>query len=198
MPYRPVTVSAAGGPETFWVRIADDAVADWLAERSHLRECGYPDRPPDVDTSSLRVWVPRPGEHATRQFGDRAGRFRLAADPTGFPVYAVSWRHGDVMASSVLATGFPDGSILSRVTIDGPAGESRVDKARLHGPEEDPAAVWEEVETIVAFIDCYSGWDPGDPQVIDYCDFVALDTEVAAAEAEARAAGLLADRRRDC
>ena len=36
------------------------------------------------------------------------------------------------------------------------------------------------------------GWQPRDPMVTTYLDFVALDAEVETAEAEARAAGLLA------
>jgi len=49
------------------------------------------------------------------------------------------------------------------------------------------------VETIVAAInEAPMGWQPRDPMVTAYLDFVALDAEVETAEAEARAAGLLA------
>ena len=64
-------------------------------------------------------------------------------------------------------------------------------------PQEDAERVGLEVETIVAFIDRSYPWDVGDPQVTDYGDFVALDEELAAAEEEARAAGLLSKSRLD-
>ena len=70
-----------------------------------------------------------------------------------------------------------------------------MDKARVYGANEDPDAVWQQVETIVAFVDrSHPLWEPGDPQVTDYSDFVALEEELAAARVEARLAGLLADR----
>lgn len=40
-------------------------------------------------------------------------------------------------------------------------------------------------------------WEPGDPQVTDYADFMAREEELALADAEARAAGLLLERKPD-
>ena len=46
MPYREIHI----GKETFITRVSDEAIKDWLGKREHLRNRGYPDRPPDVDT----------------------------------------------------------------------------------------------------------------------------------------------------
>lgn len=179
-------------PEKLWVRIPDTAVAEWLRERQRLRRSGYPDRPPDVDTPTLRVWLARPGEEALRYF--RESRGTASAVAGGFPAYTAVWHQGETLGAKVIVTGVQDGSFRSRVIIDGPNSERRVDKARLYGPKEDAEAVWQQVETIVAFIDrSHPLWEAGDPQVTDYADFVALEDELAAAEA--RAAGLLLDGR---
>ena len=63
MPYRRIRLpSESGHPEPFWVRVPNGAVVEWLGERDRLRADGYPDRPPDIDTPTLRVWLPRPAE----------------------------------------------------------------------------------------------------------------------------------------
>lgn len=192
MPYRAVTVQTDDGrAETYQVRISDAAVAEWLMERSRLQRCGYPDRPPDVDTPTLRVWLARPGEERLLYFRNGPTGVRSAAD-SSFPVYTASWHQGDMLGAKVIVTGFFDGSFLSRVIVDGTTGEPTIDKARLHGTDEDPTAIWADVETIVAFIDrSHPHWDAGDPLVTDYADFVALDAELVAAEADAHAAGFL-------
>lgn len=43
--------------------ISDEAVREWEAVRElNQRTSGYPDRPPDVDTPTVRAWVIHPGE----------------------------------------------------------------------------------------------------------------------------------------
>ena len=195
MPYRPISVRTPGARvETFLTRVTDAALAEWLVERSRLRRLGYPDRPPDIDARTVRLWLARPGEERLAYFA--AARARLPA--TSFPVYSVTWHRGDAEGAKVLVTGFADGSFLSRVVLEGVAGEPRIEKARRYPPEMDPADVWQQVETIVAVTDhAPGGWERGDRLVTDYVDLQALDAEIALAEAEARAAGLLAPRRFD-
>jgi hypothetical protein len=194
MPYRPITLPSKNGHrETVVVRVSDAAVAEWLPERAHLRHRGYPDRPPDIDTPTLRAWVPRLGEQGLPYFRDRSGRSTGPEDALVFPVFTATWHQPSGVITKVLVTGMGDGSFLSRVLIVEPSGDCPVDKAHRLGPDIDPEAIWTEVATIIAFInESPMGWGPDDPLITDYLDFLALDQEVEAAEADARAAGLLA------
>ena len=71
-----------------------------------------------------------------------------------------------------------------------------MDKARRYAANVDPRLVGEQVETIVMAIDRRAmPWAPGDPIVTDDDDFVTFDAEVAAAETDARLAGLLSECR---
>jgi hypothetical protein len=193
MPYRQVSLLSENGlPETFWVRIPVDAVAEWLAERAGLRHRGYPDRPPDVDTATLRAWLPRLGEGALPYFRDLPARSTGTGGALIFPVFTASWHRLNGSTTKVLIHGSGDGSFTSRVVIVDPSGETPVDKVHRLGPDVDPAVVWAEIETIVRAInEAPMGWQPGDPVLTTYPDFLALDDELEAAEADARAAGLL-------
>jgi hypothetical protein len=195
MAYRRITViDPAGPPERFAVRVSDASVAEWLSERPRLRAEGYPDRPPDVDTATMRAWVARPDEQALPYFAKRGA---APPDPAGpaFPVFAAVWHGHDGLCAKLLLLGLVDGGFLCRVTVTDGAGSPEVDEAHRLGPELDPAAVWDEVETLVAFIDAVPmGWQPGDPLVSDYLDFQSFEAAVAEAEADAQAAGLLAPR----
>jgi hypothetical protein len=194
MPYRPIILPAEKGhPETHWVRIPDAAVAEWLAERAGLRRRGYPDRPPDIDTPTLRAWVPRLGEATLPYFRNLPARSAGTGDRLIFPVFTATWHRPNSTTTKVLVTGFGDGSFLSRVVIVDPSGDCPVDKARRIGADVNPDAVWAEVERIVAFInEAPMGWQPRDPMLTTYLDFLDLDAETELAEAEARTAGLLA------
>jgi hypothetical protein len=192
VPYRSVTLSAGSSqPETFSVRVPDMAVEAWLAERQRLRAQGYPDRPPDVDTLTLRAWLPRPGEHDHPYFAGRATPRPMAESI--WPIYTALWHAPERATTKVLVSGTGDGGIRSRVVVEHSTGERPVDKVKVYPPDADPDTVWREVETIVMAIDAARlGWGPDDPMVTTYLDFVALDDEVQEVEAEARAAGLLA------
>ena len=194
MPYRPISLPSENGlPETVWVRVSDAAVAGWLPERAGLRQRGYPDRPPDVDTATLRAWLPRLGELALPYFRGNLARSAGTGDALVFPVFTATWHRPTGVTTKVLVTGMGDGSFLSRVVIVEPSGDCPVDKAHRLGPDINPDAVWAEVETIVRAInEAPMGWGPNDPLVTTYPDFLVLDDEVDAAEADARAAGLLA------
>ena len=194
MPYRLISITVENGqPETLWVRVTDAAVAEWLRERARSKHRGYPDRPPDIDTPTLQAWLPRLGEQALPYFRDHLAQSAKPGGTQMFMVFTATWHRPNGVITKVLVTGMGDGSFLSRVVIVEPSGETPVDKAHRLGPDIDPDAVWAEVETIVraineAPIDC----GPEDPMVTTYVDFAALNDEIETAEAEARAAGLLA------
>ena len=192
MPYRLITLPAENGlPETVMVRISDAAVAEWLLERADLKRHGYPDRPHDVDSPTLRAWLPRPGEYDHPYF---AGRSAVLGDAESiWPVYTAIWHAPDRATTKVLVSALGDGAIVSRVIIEHPSGERPVDKVKKYPPDADADTIWREIETVVMAIDAAPlGWSPGDPLVTHYDDYLRLDAEVEAAEAEARAAGLLA------
>jgi hypothetical protein len=71
-----------------------------------------------------------------------------------------------------------------------------IDKGHLYPPSDDPDDVWDAVTRIVGFIDAADLWDDT-ALVTDYLDFVALDAEIEAAEADAVAAGLMTKRKLD-
>jgi hypothetical protein len=193
MPYRTYRVlSQDGQPETFVVRVDDRAIAEWPPERAHLKHRGYPDRPPDIDTPTLRAWLPRLGEQALPYFRDHPARSAGTGDALAFPVFTATWHRLSGTTTKVLVTGFGDGSFLSRVVIVNASGDSPVDRAHRLGPDVDPGAVWGEIETIVRAInEAPMVWQPRAPMVTTYVDFLVLDDEMEAAERDARAAGLL-------
>ena len=194
MPYRPISLPSENGlPETFSVRVPDAAVEAWLPERAALRHRGYPDRPPDIDTETLRAWLPRLGEGTLPYFRDLPARSAGTGNALAFPVFTATWHRPSGTTTKVLVTGFGDGSVMSRVVIVNASGDCPVDKAHCLGSDVSPDAVWGEIETIVRAInEAPMGWEPRVPMVTTYLDFVALDAEVETAEADARAAGLLA------
>ena len=194
MPYRLISIPVENGPpETLWVRVTDAAVAEWLRERARSKHRGYPDRPPDIDTPTLQAWLPRLGEQALPYFRDHLAQSAKPGGTQMFMVFTATWHRPNGVITKVLVTGMGDGSFLSRVVIVEPSGETPVDKAHRLGPDIDPDAVWAEVETIVRAInEAPMGWEPRDPMVTTYVDFAALNDEIETAEAEARAAGLLA------
>jgi hypothetical protein len=192
--YRPIRISAPDGPpETFWVRIPDAAVASWLAERPRLRMDGYPDRPPDVDTATLRAWLPRVGEETLRHVLAGGGARHQDGEGGSFMIATFVWHQHGGLTTKVLISGLADGSILSRVRIEDAATPAPVDKARRYGPEVDPDTAWSEIETVIQVINkSPMGWSPGDPKLTTYLDFLDLDREIAASGAEAAAFSLVA------
>lgn len=193
VPYRALLLrSPEGTAETHHVRVSDAAVVEWLRERDQLRAAGYPDRPPDVDTTTMRAWLPRLGEQGLPYFRDRADYPSVPSDAMRFPVYTAVWHAPGGLTTKVLVTGRGDGGFLSRVVVVHASGDCPVDKVHRLDPDADPDTVWAEVEAIVRAInEAPMGWGPDDPLVTTYPDFLTLDVEVETAEADARAAGLL-------
>lgn len=54
MPYRDFTLPDGSMVRT---RISDEGTLAWYKERDELAKKGYPDRPPDVDTDTMRSWA---------------------------------------------------------------------------------------------------------------------------------------------
>ena len=71
-----------GAAETFPVCVDDKALREWERHRVRLAAAGYPDRPPDFDSPSLRAWSTVPGT-PVRVDPEEAGELvaRLGADP---------------------------------------------------------------------------------------------------------------------
>src|ERR1035437_1996837 len=137
MPYRTFRVlSRDGQPETFVLGVDNRAVTEWLAERAELRRRGYPDRPPDIDTPTLRAWLPRRGEQGLLYFANR-----LLAKPAAesiWPVYTAIWHAPDRATTKVLVSGTGDGGIVSRVVIEHRSGRRPIDKVKVYPPDADP------------------------------------------------------------
>ena len=75
-----------------------------------------------------------------------------------------------------------------------PRGRGRdLDRRQGTPLSDDPDDVWDAVTRIVGFIDAAGLW-VAPALVTDYWDFLALEAEVEAAKADARAAGLLESR----
>lgn len=69
MPYRDFTLPDGRVVRT---RVSDKATLEWYEEREVLKRKGYPDRPPDVDTETTRMWCgpndPAMEQHMTSSF----------------------------------------------------------------------------------------------------------------------------------
>ncbi len=93
---------------------ADEAIARWLRERSRLRACGYPGRPPDIETAALRGWLPRPGEQALPYVAHQPTEAPGRRTDATFQVFTATWFHESGMGTKLIVTGYGDGSFLSR------------------------------------------------------------------------------------
>ena len=138
-------------------------------------------------SGTVRLWLPHAGEAGLPLLRD-------VSDATeSFPVLSVVWTRPDGLTAKVMVMGYADGSFTSRVSFEAPSGERTLDQTHHIDADVDPSEVGEEIETLLAMVDaCPGGWGPDQPVVTDYCEFVACDAEIALAEAEATAAGLLA------
>lgn len=191
-------------PETneariFNVRISDEGFADWLMNRDRLVEQGFPDRPPDVDTPTLRFWVQHPGEEKLPYFADAPKR-QSYLDPNliDYPVYIAHWHALDVAVRIALyvndhgpwriemhASGagvntipFAKMPISWQVAGEDAAGGRRA-RVRTGG------GFWADFERVMALINGSRDWGAGEPYVTTYVDFVEAEAEIMLAEADA-------------
>lgn len=127
-----------GTIEQFTTRISEQAVAEWLMDRDELRAAGVPDRPPDVDTPSLRGWAVRPGEENLPYFVEEAKRKTLGV----FPVMTLRWVN-EQRTLILLVTGWLDGGFSVDILDSNMAG---IAVHRDYGPDLPPDDVWEQIE----------------------------------------------------
>lgn len=102
MPYREVHI----GRETFVTRISDEAVQEWLDKREHLRNRGYPDRPPDIDTPLTRSWIAHPHEKTKIEM-----EVANSEIPASYPVYSLSFNINfghDLVVHKILVSAITD------------------------------------------------------------------------------------------
>jgi hypothetical protein len=178
VPYRDRVVKIDGRMEHFSVRVTDAAFAEWLGSRNRLRQQGFPDRPPDVDTPTIRAWVERPGEGGLPYFEQQREQEASGV----FAILTMAWHAGDFMVK-LYVTGFRDGSIH----VDAFQSHQGIEIAHVghqHGTEEDPDVVWADVEALIEMTDA-KGWVEGEPRVTWLSDFQAIDDELELARAEA-------------
>lgn len=175
MTYRQVVI----GDEHWSVRISDASVEQWLGIREQLRMAGYPDRPPDVDTPTIRAWVERPGEETLPYFSQR--REQEAAGY--FPVITMAWHAGGLMVN-LYVTGFADGSF----NLDAYQTHNGAQLAHVGvqaEPEGDLDEFWDRAEELMAEVDS-KGWLPDEPAVTWPWDFEAIEAELELATADAK------------
>ena len=178
MPYRRVAIAntSTGEVEEFLVRISARGIADWLGDRDSLRAQGRPDRPPDVDTDTLRTWVAWPGEENHPFFRDWNVGAQRGGRPAD-PVYSLSWHEGQRDAIlQVLA--FLDGEGGYEVTYSCSGGP---DLLKSYPSATPGGEVWAEVEDLVAALNV--GWGRT-PKVTAYLDARWFEADIALAEAE--------------
>jgi hypothetical protein len=181
MPYRRVAIAntATGEVEEFLVRISARGIADWLGDRDSLRASGKPDRPPDVDTDTLRTWVQWPGEENLPFFRDGNEAHAGATRPAD-AVYSLSWHEGQRNAFlQVLA--FLDDAGGYEVTYAGTPSNLPGDLVKSYPGSVPGDAVWAEVEEFVEALNV--GWSRT-PKVTSYLDARWFEAEIALAEAE--------------
>lgn len=178
MPYRTVKIIYPDGQEEeFRTRLGPEAFAEWTASRAELRTKGYPDRPPDVDTSKNRVWIPHPGEEGFEV--DPA----VAAGIPEFTVITYSWTEYPIRVLMAV-DGFGDGSFAVRSRGEDIATGARLhDVAKRYAPDADLDMVGDHVEEMVAFLNARD-WPEGQPVVADYEEYEEIMAESALATAE--------------
>ena len=106
------------------------------------------------------------------------------------------WHAPGGTTAKVIVTGTGDGGFVSRVVIVSASGECPVAKAHRLDPVADPDAVWDEVETILSAINgAPMGWGRTIRSSPPTWTSPRWTPRSRAAEADARAAGLLAAER---
>lgn len=186
MPYRDFTLPD-GRIER--VRVSDEAVMQWWRERSHGTGAGYLDRPPDFDSETQRVWIPRPGEegwveNALRRQGDRINRqhdfcaYTLAINTPGMvQKVIVNWRAGRWDVHGIVKM-IADGSTVLTVDAEPDADGDIADVVNLLIER------FAEVESAMAVL---TDWTPEPWMETTYEGFVAMDEALTLAREEAAA-----------
>jgi len=184
MPYGKVVIQNAetGEVEEFLARISPQGVIDWLADRSSLRAAGHPDRPPDVDTETMRTWLPWPGEEDLPYFQRR--REIEAEHMGGRPfttVYAVAW-HAIGLHAAFNLLAFIDEEGGYTAVLGSSDSDALPNVVKPYGRDEPDEVVWEEAEALVIEVTNTREWD--EVRVTTTLDVDWFDSETTLAEAE--------------
>lgn len=174
MTYRLVVL----GTETFWVRIPDEAVAEWAEARERLTSQGHPDRPHDVDTPGARVWVRHPGEdhpYFEAQDNHRSEDY--------FAVLTMVWSAPGTQ-TRLYVTGFADGTFAADLRLGGDTGITR---HKDYAVDLDPNEVWDDIEMAISLADHGYAWPEDQPLVNWLWDFEAIEAGIDEAKADVRA-----------
>lgn len=178
--YESILVPApGGGAEEFHVRIPKAAVLEWVKLRERFRAEGRPDRPPDVDTPLMRLWIAHPGEENDPYFepdGRADKNLRSLLDPRPATFTCAVWIWRDARGSFQLQlAGHRDGTFGSVAITDpeGPIAERPLGKSgRL---------AWRLIEEQLALL-CEQYGTP--VSVVTYFDFVQVEEELRLAQAD--------------
>lgn len=180
-----ITSTETGEVEEFLTRISPRGVAEWLVERDALRVEGKPDRPPDVDTDTLRTWLPWPGEENLPCF---ATQRKLGSGRPFSAVYSLSW-HSPERRAWLGVHSFDDAEGGYEVAFSSTDKRRYPDIAKAYSAATPESTIWDEVEELVAAVCAATDWI-GSPKVTTYLDAQWFVSEIALAEAEI-AAGFL-------
>jgi hypothetical protein len=188
MPYHPVTITntETGEVEEFLARISPQGVGEWLDDRAALLAAGKPDRPPDVDTDTLRLWLPWPGEENLPYFVNQR-EMVASTRRTAIAVYGVSWvGHGAQCGgrdrwAALHMHAYPDAE-GGYVVAFGSNDQSAMPAMEKAYPSDVPdEQVWAEVEEFVARIN-EADWCG--VKVTTYLDTQWFEAETMLAQAE--------------
>lgn len=195
MPYRNLVITNdRGETESFLARISEEAVNEWLSDRARLRAEGSPDRPPDVDTATLRGWIQHPGETDHPYFtGATYTRAEVASttgdlsddDEQAYVLFVATCLHVDETGNEVARV---------RVSVEGAVGHGYMLRFTLWQPGSDlpddqghawPADAPDELvnEDLQRLLEVASVFE-SDPKVTLPTDIDALDAEYEAAFAD--------------
>ena len=167
-----------GPTEVFDVRISEQGFIEWAQQREMLREMGYPDRPPDVDTPTLQAWVPHPGEEDHPYFRNHPVPSPEEADILPFRVYSITWTaRADGSRMAWLVAGGPDGSF--EVNVESDVG---VAFQREYPKEMDPDAVGADMDTVLAELS--ERIPDAVVRVTTYAEYLDFDAQMAEAVAD--------------
>ena len=167
--------------ETFYIRISDEGFAEWARDREVLRQQGYPDRPPDVDTETLRAWLPHPGEEGHPYFNEHPVPSADERAQMAFPVLSIGWRGSDDSRMRLVLIADVDGGFVCEIQSDGGVGWERE-----YPKEMGVNAVWADVEEQIERLnETVENADPDAMvRVTTYADYEAFDAEMLLARSE--------------
>lgn len=168
-----MTYRRADNNDVFYTRISESGFRDWDAQREDFVAEGKPDRPPDVDTETLRAWLPHPGEYHLPYFQSHPMLLDGSPREVSFPVLTLSWS-GAPGRLRLFVVGDDDGAFNVRVQHSD-QGVMLLDVGRDYPKEMDADAVWGDIEHQIEQL---GGVYPEPPRITTYTDFASFEAEM--------------------